>query len=367
MITDPTTFTYFRGRVALYALLRGLGIREGDEVAISAYTCVAVPEGVLATGARPVFFDLEPGSLTMDPAQCESMLTSKVRAIIVQHTFGIPARMSCFLELAQRTGLTLIEDCCHTFSSTYAGREVGRFGDAAFYSFEWGKPVVAGLGGSLVCWNPDLEHQIRASYPEFEDPSRLRDLRLRGQYWAFSFLYRPSLFWRIRDLKNWLGRAKLVEGNYSGSYSGPASEDFRLRMAPSCRARLHRRLRSLDAVTEHSRWVSRQYRSGICSRAVQHLDVPAGAEVVYARYPLRTEHKEPLLALARAARVEIANWYATPVHPLERSQWESVGYRAGSCPNAERRAREIITLPTHPRVTHRDITRTIHFLNEVVL
>jgi perosamine synthetase len=362
-----TTLTFFRGRVALFAILRGLGIGSGDEVAIPAYTCVAVPEAVLATGAVPVFFDLEPEALTSDPRHCEAVLTSRTRAIVVQHTFGMPADMERFSELARRRGLPLIEDCCHTYRSTWAGRTVGSFGDAAFYSFEWGKPIVAGLGGAAVCANPGLWSRIEGVHASLEEPPFARDLRISCQYYGFALMYRPSLYWAARRLKNALVSARLAEDNYTGEYGGEASSDFRYRMASSCRVRLLRRIRDLDAVTSHSQLVSGRFRTLIRADGIHHFASAPDASPVYARYPLRTERKADVLRLAESVRVELAGWYDTPIHPLTAPEWKDVGYSAGACPNAERAAREVVTLPTHRKVSERDIDRTVSFFDGLAL
>ena len=86
-------FSYYRGRVAQAALLRALGIGQGDHVAIQAFTCLAVPEGVLATGAEPVYIDIEANGSTCQQNR-RARLTPGTRAVIVQHTFGIPADRS---------------------------------------------------------------------------------------------------------------------------------------------------------------------------------------------------------------------------------------------------------------------------------
>ena len=162
--------TYFRGRVALAAMLEGLGVGEGTSVAIQAFTCVAVPDAVLATGAVPVFVDIEPGGVNMDVERLRDALTdvqaaSPIRAIVVQHTFGVPARVDELIELAEAHDVPVIEDCCHTFHTRYAGRQVGSRGVGAFYSYEWGKPVVCGVGGSARTNDPGLDARLRASYP----------------------------------------------------------------------------------------------------------------------------------------------------------------------------------------------------------
>ena len=145
-----TQCTYYRGRVALAAILKSLGVGRGDEVVIQAFTCVAVPEGVMASGARPVYADIEPGGCNVDPASLEERITSRTRAIVLQHTFGIPAQMDRVMLIAERAGIPVIEDCCHALASQFDGRLLGSIAVARFYSFEWGKPLVARLGGAAV-------------------------------------------------------------------------------------------------------------------------------------------------------------------------------------------------------------------------
>ena len=120
---------FLRGRIAMCAILKALGIGRGDEVIIQAFTCVAVPCPVLATGAKPVFADIDPATFNLDPASVEARITPRTRAIVVQHTFGIPADMDSILRIARARGIYVIEDCCHTVASSYRGARVGSLGD----------------------------------------------------------------------------------------------------------------------------------------------------------------------------------------------------------------------------------------------
>ena len=142
---------YFRGRVALYALLKALKVGKGDEVAMQAFTCVANPEAVMAIGALPIYVDVEVDGVNMDPGDLEGKITSRTRAIVIQHTFGIPADIAPLRAIAKRNNIPVIEDCCHTLASRYDGQTVGSFGIGSYYSFEWGKPLVAGIGGGSGC------------------------------------------------------------------------------------------------------------------------------------------------------------------------------------------------------------------------
>ncbi|MCC9078804.1 DegT/DnrJ/EryC1/StrS aminotransferase family protein [Litorilinea aerophila] len=356
---------FYRGRVALYAILRSLGVEDGDEVVVQAFTCVAVPEGIMATGARPVWVDIEANGYNIDPEDLRRKLTSCTRAIIVQHTYGIPANMEGILAVAEEAEIPVIEDCCHTLVSTYKGKQVGSFGVASFYSFEWGKPIVAGIGGSAVVNDPVLCERLHDAYTNYRVPGIIKAVRIQLQYYAFGLLYRPRLYWPVRALFRRLGAIGLAESNYNPVSSDNIAEDFSLRMIPSLQERLKRKLAGIDAYTQHCRRVADEYRKRIRSDAIIHPVYPDGVDVVFARYPLRVSNKVNLLKAARKANVELSDWYTTPVHPLQGDELKLVHYEPGSCPNAEKRCEEVVALPTHSAVSTRDVNRAVNFLNSV--
>ncbi len=358
--------TFFRGRVALYAMLKALGIGTGDQVATQAFTCVAVPEAIMAAGARPLYVDLTPAGFNMDAADLARKITPQTRAVIVQHTYGIPADIGPVLHVAQPAGLPLIEDCCHSLLSTYQGQTIGSFGVGSFYSFEWGKPIVAGIGGSAIVNDPDLRARVNEQYTQYRLPASANQFRLQLQYLAHRVLYRPSLYWPVRWLYHTLGALGAAESNYNPIQADAVAQDFSLKMAEPLQKRLASKLCQLEAQTQHSRWAASEYRTRIHSIAVSHPMLPDDGETVFARYPLIAQDKTALLAAARKANVELAEWYSTPIHPISSQDWPLIHYQADSCPNAETRCRQVVTLPTHPTVTKRDVDRAVRFLNAFI-
>src|SRR5512135_1616150 len=123
-------FPFYKGRVALFAILKAMGVNTGDEVIVPGFTCVVVPNAVIYNRALPVFVDIDGATYNIDPGKIEAKITKKTRAIIVQHTFGVPAEMDGITEIAKAHNLFLIEDSCHTLGSRYKGKPVGAFGDA---------------------------------------------------------------------------------------------------------------------------------------------------------------------------------------------------------------------------------------------
>ncbi len=176
---DTQAFAFWKGRVALYAILESLGIGPGDEVIVPGFTCVVVPNAVLYRGARPVYVDIEGTSFTMDVSDIAKKITSRTKAIIVQHTYGIPAEMDAIMAIAVRGGIPVIEDCAHALGSTYKDRIVGSIGAAAFFSSQWSKPYTTGMGGMAVSADRSLclklaSIQARYSRPGLKEVSLLR-------------------------------------------------------------------------------------------------------------------------------------------------------------------------------------------------
>lgn len=150
------------GTAALEIALRALGIGCGDEVIVPPYTFIATASSVLAVGATPVFVDIEPHSLNMDPRAIEPAITDRTKAIIPVHIAGCPADMDGVLEVARKRSLAVIEDAAQAHAAAWKGRKVGALGDCGTFSFQASKNLNAGEGGAIVtnddevadkCWS----------------------------------------------------------------------------------------------------------------------------------------------------------------------------------------------------------------------
>lgn len=357
-------FSFFRGRVALSAILRALGVSSGAEVAVQAFTCIAVPEAVLACGAKPVYVDVEENGINMAAGDLKRKITKATRAIVVQHTFGIPADMAGIMRVADELDLPVVEDCCHTYASTYDGKKVGTFGRAAFYSFEWGKPVVAGLGGSAVVNDRELKKEVSKLYNGFARPPLKAEHSVNLQYAAFKFLYRPSVYWAIKRSFHLFSRLGFTKGNYNMvSTDTKIAPEFGWKMPDSLKKRMLRKIPGVARIAQHSNRLADYYREQIKHPAFTRVSAPANSAAVYARYPLFAAHKDRLLAAASAAGIEISGWYQTPVHPLAGNELREVNYAGGSCPNAEKAASLLVSLPVNEKTSLADAGKITRFIN----
>jgi dTDP-4-amino-4,6-dideoxygalactose transaminase len=148
------------GTVALEAVLAAFGVGLGDEVIISDYTFFATASSVLATGAVPVFCDIDPETLVMDVDRVSDLITSRTRAVIAVHLGGNPVEMDRLCTLAAEHGLKVLEDCAHAHGSRYRGKRVGTWGDAGTFSFQASKVLTAGEGGAIICNDGELADRI---------------------------------------------------------------------------------------------------------------------------------------------------------------------------------------------------------------
>lgn len=344
---DLLDLTFFRGRVGLCKILQSLNIKAGDEVITQAFTCVAVPEGILASGGTPVYVDIEATGYTLDPAALERAINERTRALIVQHTFGIPANMEPILEIGKKHNLIIIEDCCHTVSSQYSGTTVGTFGDAAFYSFEYGKPYAIGAGGSVVANNAEIRKRLERLSSLLEFPTLATQLKIELQFLVFHYAYTPALYWFLKRNFHKLTRFGILKGNYNTISADTVSEEFHWRMGGLAKRRL-------SLLLKHRKEPNRleaAYQSAFRHLNIRLPKVRQTDRADFIRFPIQVPNKKGLLETAQHSRVEVADWYRTPIHPLADGELLKVKYVPGSCPNAEQRAAETVSLPMHHSIS----------------
>ena len=144
------------GTVSLEIALIAGGILPGDEVIVPPITFVASATAIARVGAVPVFVDIDPQTINLNPEACEEVISERTRAIVLVHFAGCPANLDRFKELCERHDLFLIEDCAHAHGAAWKNRRVGSFGQFGSFSFQGSKNMTAGEGGILVTSDPEL-------------------------------------------------------------------------------------------------------------------------------------------------------------------------------------------------------------------
>ncbi len=292
------------GTDAIAIILRGLGIGPGDEVITTPLSAAYTALAVMMVGARPVFADLDPRRLTIDPSAVEGAITPRTAALLPVHLFGQPADMDALAAIAQRRGLALVEDCCQAHLATCGGRPVGSFGVAAAYSFYPTKNLGAlGDGGAITTSDPVLA-------------ARMKRLRNGGQTDRY--------------------------------HHGEMGVNSRLDEIQA--AILSARLPFLPAWTEARRAKAARYRQGLADAA---LEVPPQFDAghVYHLFPVLSPDRERLQAGLREAGIETLIHYPVPIPRQPALQSE----RPADCPVADRVCARIFSLPLYPGLPDEDL------------
>ena len=336
-------------RSALLGILKSFGIGTGDEVLVQAFTCVAVPNSVLWTGAKPVFVDID-ATFNMDVRDAEKKMSPKTKAIIVQHTFGIPANMNQLVAFAKKHNVYLIEDCAHSLGATYQGKKIGSFGDAAFFSFGRDKVISSVWGGMAIIsgkWKVES-----GKLKEYE-----KSLPMPSIFWIFQQLLHPIAFSFILASYNiWIGKIFLYglqkvrflsRPVYSEEKRCKKPADFPARFPNALAVLALNQLHKLDNYSETRKTAASYYMTRL--RSVSGYTLPREvAGSIYLRFPVLVDDPIRMIALCKRNGVLLGDWYHHVIDPAGVS-FDAVGYVRGSCPNAEIAALHIINLPT--RVT----------------
>ena len=286
------------GTDALAIALRALGIGPGDEVITSPLSAAYSALAIMMAGARPVFADIDPDRLTLDPRAAAAAVTSRTAAIMPVHLYGQAADMPAISAVARRHNLTIVEDCCQAHLATCDGRPVGSDGAAAAYSFYPTKNLGAlGDGGALTTGDPALA-------------ARARRLRNGGQ----TDKYRHEEFGvnsRLDELQAAILRARLP---------------------------------LLRAWTERRRALARRYREVLSG--IETIAVPPELDAghVYHLFPVRSARRDAMQTHLRAAGVETLIHYPIPIPHQAALATE----QPDECPIATRVCREILSLPLYP-------------------
>jgi perosamine synthetase len=312
------------GTCGLHLAVAALGIGEGDEVITTPFSFVASANCILFERARPVFVDIEPASLSMDPEQIERAITPRTKAILPVHVFGHPAPMDRITTIASRHGLAVIEDACEALGAASNGRKAGTFGDCAVFAFYPNKQMTTAEGGVIVTARGDLAEAFKSMRNQGRDRSGtwLQHVRLGYNY-------------RLDELRAALGVAQLER----------IEELLAKRDRVACA--YSERLQGKDGIE-----VQGQSPRVRMSWFVYVIRVPevVDRDRVGARLAERGIPTRP---------------YFHPIH-LQPFYREAFGYREGAFPVCEQVARRCLALPFYGSLSEDAVERVCNELRDAV-
>ena len=295
------------GTDALSIALRAIGIRPGDEVITTPLSAAYTALAIMMVGARPVFAEIDPERLTLDPRAADAAVTSRTAAILPVHLYGQAADMFAIRAVAERHGLAVIEDCCQAHLATCERRPVGSFGSAAAYSFYPTKNLGAlGDGGALTTNDASIAERAR----------RIRNGGQTERYQHVEF----GVNSRLDEMQA---------------------------------AVLRTRLPLLAAWTARRRLLARRYRDALDGATIIRVPPEEDSGHVYHLFPVLSTCRAALQSHLTECGIETLVHYPVPLfrQPAFASQDPAV------CPVADRIAAEVVSLPLYPSLPAEAVSR----------
>ncbi|BDQ33000.1 UDP-4-amino-4,6-dideoxy-N-acetyl-beta-L-altrosamine transaminase [Pseudodesulfovibrio portus] len=309
------------GTAALHAAMFALNIGPGDEVIVPPMTFAATANCVLYTGGTPVFADVDPDTLLIDPARVEAAITDRTKAVIGVDYTGQPCDWNALNRIADRHGLATVADGCHALGASLDGTKVGTLADMTVYSFHPVKHVATGEGGMILTDDEALDERLR----NFRNHGITTDARTREESGAWFYeMHDLGYNYRMTDIQAALGSSQM---------------------------------KKLDGFLKRRRSIAARYDREFAGTNVRPLGIRPDADHAYHLYVVRIPNRDAAYARLREDGI-FAQVHYIPVHfhPYYR---EHLGTGEGLCPVAEAAYTEILSLPMYPDLTDDEQTYVI--------
>lgn len=346
------------GRDGLLALLQAMNIGHGDEILVQAYTCVVVPNAIIAAGAVPIFADIEKETLSLDPDDVRRKITSKTKAILCQHTFGIPAPLDELRAICDENRIPLIEDCAHIIADSAGPSGVGITGDFVLLSFGRDKAISGVTGGAIVSHRTDVSNRLQ----KIEESATHYPLLT-----IFRLLLYPLLYAVARPFYGlWIGKAFLKLCSLLRFLPSIVTHQEKLgrqsptlhRLPNACAALALSQLQRLRQINDHRRMLTRFYLEQCAQHGWPVLHGIA-SDLPLQKFPMFVPGAEKIRQSLKKKNIHLHDGWTGCVICPSAVDPAACGYKDGDDPRAEEICEQILCLPTHPITTVHDARQLI--------
>lgn len=357
--------SFISGRTAFWAILKSLGIKEGDEVLLQAYTCVVVPNSITSLGVKPVWVDIDEETFNMDVKDLEKKISKKSKATIVQHTFGQAAEIEKIKKIARKHKLFVIEDCAQALGGEYQGKKLGTFGDVAFFSFGRDKIISSVFGGMVITNNKKIGKRLKELQVNLPFPPK---------NWIFQQLLHTPVFSIIIPTYNIFSIGKflhfllqkinlLSKAVVKKEKQGQMPKVLFSRMPNALAALALKQFKKMETFNKQRIKIARFYARELKGLPIKLPKTKKDFRHVFLRYTIKTEKAEELTRFAQKRKIFLGDWYRPVIAP-KGVNFKKVYYELGSCLKAEKASAMSVNLPTYPKMTMDDAKKVIKVMKE---
>lgn len=367
ILQNEHIYLYWKGRVALFALLKSMGIGPDDEVILPGFTCVVVPNAIKYLGATPVYVDVLKEPMNPGLVAYEKAITSKTRAIITQNTFGLSFKVDEIAALAKSKGIYSIEDCTHGFGGTFKGKPNGSLCDAAFFSSQWNKPFSTGIGGFASVNNKDLIPLIEQVNNELIKPSTKDKLVLSALLFARDHVLTESNYWRMRSLYRFLSKHNLVIGSSQGEeLTGTQIPDQYFKNISEVQTKKgNTSLEQFAALMERRKQNALLYTDFLAKHTKYHVLPKLHNDHCFLKYPVLVNNRPQFEEYAFNEKIELGDWFCTPLYPV-KGNYNPWDLDESDIPVALELSKQIVNFPTETKNPQKVIKFAEKHLDQII-
>ena len=374
-------YIYFfnSARSGFYCLLQALNIKPEDEIIIQPYTCMVVANIIKFFKAKPVYVDITASDFNIDVSKIKEKITSKTKAIVLQHTFGIPANIEIIKNIVKEYNLVLIEDCAVSLGAYYNNKLIGTFGDASFFSFGRDKIISTVTGGCVIINNERINANFVRLYEKVPKMKRWEIFQslfhiiiMPLVLYAYNFLSLGKLILFIFQKIKFLNKAytkkelKLNKPNniptkYCNCLAEIAINQIN-NLAYFNKKRKEITLKYYDKLTSMARLGKISTNSQEINTNNLEIILPRQELLknsVFLRFPILVENPEYYLQKAKNENIILGDWYREVIMPIQINAL-LLDYQSNSCPVAEAIAKKSLNLPTYYKLKEEDIERIVN-------
>jgi perosamine synthetase len=363
-------FGFNSGRAGLWAALKALKLKSGDQILLQAFCCIVVPNAIKAAGGQPVFVDTQKDSINMSISDLKVKITSQTKAIIVQNLFGYPDNMKEIKKVCQQYRLVLIEDTAQSLGARYNDRAIGSWGDMAMFSFGRDKIISSVNGGFLLVNQTSFVSRLEKIYQNLP-VSKLSLVWESLMHPLIFSLVKPTYFF-CRLGKFSLGKGILFIAQKLGWVKKPVSlaelegiPPQPAKLASSLAKLVLNQFGKLDKNLAQRKWAAQQYFKQLKGLPIKIIQPDKSAEPTYLRLPILVKYPDKLIQMAYSRKIYLGRWYRSVIGPLGVNLVKA-GYQPGSCPNAESLVTSIVNLPTYSGLSSDQIKTVVQVIKDYI-
>lgn len=312
-------FAFMGGRVALSALINALDLKADDEVIIPGYTCVVVPNAFRYAGVNVIYNDIELETYGLDATYLESKITSKTKAILLHHLYGLVCRdYEKIIEIAQQYNLYVIEDCAHSTGAKYKGLKVGNLGDCAFYSSEQSKIFNTIMGGVAVTNNSKIADKLEKFYHNAPYPNDTHIEKLLSNVILKYYQFKHPQRWWLGDLYALRFWDKQIISTTKEEENGIRPDNYGCKMPAPIAVLGLNQLQKINHYNQQRCKMAQYWHEWCCKNGYTPPLVIPESEPVYLRYPVLVEpkKKKKLTWGIKDLGVKPGVWFVSCIHPV---------------------------------------------------